>query len=480
MGGEPGAAHVPVGPHGVACVEADGTGHGPDVGVMGEAPAATDAVVGLGGELAGALQLLHEGEERLVHLGQGCRLCGPVVLLDIDVAGVVARPGREDGLVPESLQVGGHVGRARTADEKVAPVLKVEGLELGVEAALVEVVAELDVGGDRPLPGLPCRGGAVTGGCEGEFDAVVERLVVVDMTVPELGVRDGGEVAQAGVGQLAVCPTLLHGVAVVAVEGGGIDDVERHLAGAVDDDGIALGPDVAGTLAGKHVAGGAHAAGLDQHLGAEVDAALRIVGELLLGLVVAGQRGVAGIAVGDEGVAVLGAAAVAQLATEREARVDAPGVVGGDLDDDAGVGVCGEIVGGIERGAAVVERAGRGVADVEPTAIAGDGLGGVKILNGELSQGLVVLREMALHVALQAVGPAVVAAAERLADGRNGLVGLGRIDLHVAGFAGPQRDVVERDTVAVGAAVDDAAHGAVADDQRLLEVVRRPVIMQNL
>ena len=300
------------------------------------------------------------------------------------------------------------------------------------------------------------------------------------MTVPELGVRDGGEVAQAGVGQLAVCPTLLHGVAVVAVEGGGIDDVERHLAGAVDDDGIALGPDVAGGLAGKHVAGGAHAAGADQHLGAEVDTALRVVGELFLGLVVTGERGVAGIAVGDEGVAVFGAAAVAQLATEREARVDAAGVVGGDLDDDAGVGVRGEIVGGIERGAAVVERAGRGVADVEPTAIAGDGLGGVEILNGELSQGLVVLREMALHVALQAVGPAVVAAAERLADGRNGLVGLGGIDLHVAGFAGPQRDVVERDTVAVGAAVDDAAHGAVADDQRLLEVLRRPVIMQNL
>ena len=133
MGGEPGTPHVPVGPHGVAGVETHRTGHGPDVGIMCQAPAAVDAVVGLGGEFARALQFLHEGEERLVHLGQRSRLGRPVVFLHIDIAGVVARPGRQDALVPQALQVGRHIGRARATDKQVAAILEIEGFEVGIE-----------------------------------------------------------------------------------------------------------------------------------------------------------------------------------------------------------------------------------------------------------------------------------------------------------------------------------------------------------
>ena len=52
MGREPCATHVPIGPHGIACVESYGTRHGPDVGVVGETPAPIDAVVGFSSEFA--------------------------------------------------------------------------------------------------------------------------------------------------------------------------------------------------------------------------------------------------------------------------------------------------------------------------------------------------------------------------------------------------------------------------------------------
>ena len=44
---------------------------------------------------------------------------------------------------------------------------------------------------------------------------------------------------------------------------------------------------------------------------------------------------------------------------------------------------------------------------------------------------------MSLHVALQTVGLPVVALAERLTDGGDGFVGVGRIDLHITRLARP-------------------------------------------
>ena len=87
-------------------------------------------------------------------------------------------------------------------------------------------------------------------------------------------VGDAGKMAQARVGQLLIWLSLFDGVLVVAVERGGIDDVERHLFGAIHEERLPFGPDIPGA---------------DLHLGAEMDAALRVVGELLPGIVVAGQ-----------------------------------------------------------------------------------------------------------------------------------------------------------------------------------------------
>ena len=71
--------------------------------------------------------------------------------------------------------------------------------------------------------------------------------------------------------------------------------------------------------------------------------------------------------------------------------MDAPGMVGGDADDQSGVGMGRQILRGIAVFAALVGGMGRGVTDVEPAAIAGDGLRGVEILDGELSQRLIIL-----------------------------------------------------------------------------------------
>ena len=109
--------------------------------------------------------------------------------------------------------------------------------------------------------------------------------------------------------------------------------------------------------------------------------------------------------------------------------------------------------------------------------VASDCLGRVQILYRELSQRLIVLREMALHLALQLVGLLIVALAQRLANDRNRFVGLRRIDVHVAGLARPQRDVVQRDAIGLRAAIDNAAHGAITNHQCLLKVSGRFVVV---
>ena len=60
----------------------------------------------------------------------------PVVHLHVDVEVVVAVPRRLDALGPEALQVGGHVARARAADQQVPAEVEVERRQRRVGAAL--------------------------------------------------------------------------------------------------------------------------------------------------------------------------------------------------------------------------------------------------------------------------------------------------------------------------------------------------------
>ena len=140
------------------------------------------------------------------------------------------------------------------------------------------------------------------------------------MTVPELGIRDGGQVLQSRIGQCLVGLSLLHRVLVVAIKRGGVNNIERHLLGAIHHDALALGP---------------HVLALHQHLGAKVDATIGVVGKFFLGLIIAGQRGIACIAVSNEGIAVLCAATMSQLTTQGETGANAFGVVRRDAHHHA-------------------------------------------------------------------------------------------------------------------------------------------------
>ena len=59
-------------------------------------------------------------------------------------------------------------------------------------------------------------------------------------------------------------------------------------------------------------------------------------------------------------------------------------------------------------------------------------------------------------------------------------MGIRRIDVHVAGFTSPERDVVERKAVGVGAAIDGGSRHAVADDEGFLKELRRLFVVQFL
>ena len=74
-----------------------------------------------------------------MHLGHRSRLGRPVVLFEVDVCGVVARPRRQDALVPKALQVGRYAGRAGTGDEQIAAILEVECLKGGIEDAFIDI-----------------------------------------------------------------------------------------------------------------------------------------------------------------------------------------------------------------------------------------------------------------------------------------------------------------------------------------------------
>ena len=169
------------------------------------------------------------------------------------------------------------------------------------------------------------------------------------MTLVELVITDGRDVLQTHVGQLLVGLSLLDGVAVVAIERGGVHDVKCHLTATIDDDGIVLD---------------LRCRGIYQHLGTEVNAAGGVVGKLLLRVIVAWQRGIPCIAVRDERVFSFYIIIVSQLTTQRDAGVDAARVIGRDADDKARVGMRGKVVCCIAKAATLVVGMSSSVGEV--------------------------------------------------------------------------------------------------------------------
>ena len=113
-----------------------------------------------------------------MHLWQCSGLGCPVVLLDIDVAGVVARPRRQDAFIPEPLQVSRNVGRSRTTDEQVAAILEIEGFELGIEDRFVHIFLQYHISGTNVF--CCCS--------QCQLYTVVDALVVADVAATQFGV----------------------------------------------------------------------------------------------------------------------------------------------------------------------------------------------------------------------------------------------------------------------------------------------------
>ena len=116
---------------------------------------------------AGMRQVGNRVVQRRLAFGQVRRQRGPVVHLRIDVAGVLAVPGRVERIVPDALQIGRLPALAAGGNQQIAAVLEEQRGQVGVVA--VAEVAEADVGGF-------VGGGRVA---EVERDAVEEALVVV-------------------------------------------------------------------------------------------------------------------------------------------------------------------------------------------------------------------------------------------------------------------------------------------------------------
>ena len=112
MCADPCSTHVPVGPLGITGMQAHRAGHSPNIGIMCQTPSSVHTIICLGCKFARALQLLHKGEQRLVHLGHSGGLGRPVILLQVDIGSIVAGPRGKDALVPQTLQVGRNVGSA--------------------------------------------------------------------------------------------------------------------------------------------------------------------------------------------------------------------------------------------------------------------------------------------------------------------------------------------------------------------------------
>ena len=128
----------------------------------------------------------------------------------------------------------------------------------------------------------------------------------------------------------------------------------------------------------------------------------------------------------------------------------------------------------------MIDRMRRRIANVEPTLVVADCLQRVQIFNRQLSERLIILREMSLHLPLQTVSLTIILPTKSLTDSRNRLMCIGRIHIHVARFTRPQRDVIQRNLVRLRSAIDDATHRTVANRKGFFKILRWTVVVQGL
>ena len=416
---EPRAAEVPVRPLRTLLLLPDGVRHGPDVRVVARAPALVDAVVVARRVLSVGRQCLYEAVEGCGHLRHVRHECGPVVLLEVDVHGVVAAPGRPQVGCPESLQVRWHALGARRGDEQIAPILEVECLQVSALPALVGIVLQQHVGS--------LRGHGVVLPAESQLHAVVDGLVVSEVTLVELVVAVVLRVPQVVGGLFEIGCALSDGVLVEAVEARLVHDIDDSLLGVADGERRVLC---------RHLSVGLHR----EHR-AEVD------GLPCVAQGVSRHRDLRG-----DGLRLVG-----YLCRQCDLAVH----VTAQSDGDELVGVRGEVLALDPAPVTPVAVSHDAAVEAEAPLVVGDGPQS-EVLDVQRAQRLEVLRVRSLHVQLQRVRQLVVLPEEGLADLRDPLVGV-LVEVAVHGFPCPERDVVQIDDVVVGTAVDECAELTVAD-----------------
>ena len=219
MRGYPCTAHVPVGPHDASVVLAHGVGHGPDVGVVTQAPTSQHTVVGFCRLLSRQAQRRDEVHQRHVHLAEVGHLCQPVVFFEVDVACIVAAPGWQQPFVPQPLQVGRYGLRPRTGDEQIACILEVEFFQVGVRLAKLCIAQQLSVGRQCSYLGRCCP--------QVEFYAAEVGLIVGNVPCQQVVVGHSHGAFHTLCGKLLIVASFFYRIFVETIETGDVDNQEQ-------------------------------------------------------------------------------------------------------------------------------------------------------------------------------------------------------------------------------------------------------------
>ena len=206
----------------------------PQVGIVVQHPAAAAVLARRDG--AALREVADQRQQRLVQLRQVRQLGGPVVHLQVDVGRIIAAPGRGRAGVPDALQVGRLRAGLRAADQQIAAEL-----EVGRHQRRIRRLAErADALVDRAVSGRRRA--------EVQPDPVELGLVGRHVRRESLAVFARSFLHISGVPRIRVA---VHGLVVHEI--GGQRDVQQQLRGALHEEPVARGAQLAALQRGARI-----------------------------------------------------------------------------------------------------------------------------------------------------------------------------------------------------------------------------------
>ena len=384
---------------------------------------------------------------RGVQVTEPRHLCGPIVLLDIDVDGIVRAPRRQQMLVPEPLQVGRNPGSARRGDEQIASEIEIQFLKVGIMLSQVGISFQLHIGGER--------GHGVGSGAEVEYDTSVELAIIGTMRPAHIVIPLGHSVAHYPLRIRGTCLGCCR-VEVETAEPGGIRNPQCHVAATLQTQ-----PSVRERLYSSVTFG--------LHQSVEGHSASRSIVQLLVDLRIARHRIICGAPGLGDGRA-RGDSRVRNLRVERHSCREGLRILDTYHYHRVGRGCeigCTSCSGSCRR---------LGHREVKGTGILSRRT--PVVIYHESAKRLIILAIMPLHTILQRIGASVILGKQGLANLGNRLMRV-RISHRAVRLTGPQRDVVQRNGIRLDTTIYYGSETAVADYDSLLKKLRRPVKPQS-